>query len=1022
MSSSTEVEIDDSLYSRQRYVLGDGAMEKMAVSNVLVSGLGGLGVELAKNVVLAGVKSITLHDTRTASISDLGSQFYLREEDIKKERNRAEASCSKLAELNPYVEVRVFTKPLEENLDFLKEFQCVVLTEASMKQALVVDKFCRSQNPPIKFIASDVLGLFSYTFCDFGDEFEVVDRTGEEPKEFFISDISKANPGVLLTLDNQMHGLEDGDKIEFKEIVGMTALNGTTQTVKVESPYAVSICDTSSDEFQPYQYGGIARQVKTSRLNHFDSLEDQLKEPNILLVDLCKMEAAPQLHLAMRALDTFKDNHGHLPNVRDSQNAEELVKIAAKINEQQMKTKVDKIDEDLLTVLSYSSRGLLPPLAAAVGGFVAQEVLKALTGKFTPLKQWLYLDAIELAKETSDKSGNFLPKNDRYDSLRICVGEELLQKLKNVQLFMVGCGAIGCEMLKNYAMVGIGTGKEGKITITDNDLIEKSNLNRQFLFRPRDIQKSKSLTASKAILEINPDIEIDPHQHKVAPETEEVIYTDEFFRSKNIVVNALDNVEARRYVDSRCVTNQVPLLESGTMGPKGHIQCVVPHLTESYSSQRDPEDGDVPYCTLKSFPAVIDHTIQWARNKFESCYSQKPQLYNKFWSSNKSVSDLVQSLENGQKPDGIIVVVKSLKSWPKNWRDCVARARLQFEKYYNHKAKQLLHLFPRDTRLSDGTLFWQSPKRPPTAIEFDVHNELHYSFLESASRLHANVHNIHFTPEDLTKEALIQILRDVKVPEFVPSNKTVEVEENQEKSTEKVEDEDVLLEACKFLTNFLKSQCFDKAMMALSPLEFEKDDDSNGHIDYIAACSNLRATMYNIENADRFKTKKIAGRIVPAIATTTAAVSGLVTIELIKVIKGSSFDDYRNCFLNLALPVFVFSQPAPATRTVIREGLSFTLWDRWEVLGKKTFTLKDFIKHFKEKYNFETTLVSVGVKVLYMPILPGHMKRLKQTMVKLVNPAPESKYVDLIVSFTEDGRSDEDDDLPAPPVRYYFGN
>ena len=50
---------------------------------------------------------------------------------------------------------------------------------------------------------------------------------------------------------------------------------------------------------------------------------------------------------------------------------------------------MDKVDKELITTLSYSCRGLLPPLAAAVGGFVAQEVLKALTGKFTPLKQWV---------------------------------------------------------------------------------------------------------------------------------------------------------------------------------------------------------------------------------------------------------------------------------------------------------------------------------------------------------------------------------------------------------------------------------------------------------------------------------------------------------------------------------------------------------------------------------------------------------------------------------------------------------
>jgi len=70
-------------------------------------------------------------------------------------------------------------------------------------------------------------------------------------------------------------------------------------------------------------------------------------------------------------------------------------------------------------------------------------------------------------------------------------------------------GAIGCEMLKNFAMMGVATHAQGIIHLTDMDIIETSNLNRQFLFRPADVKKLKAKCAKSAILRMNKDVHVD---------------------------------------------------------------------------------------------------------------------------------------------------------------------------------------------------------------------------------------------------------------------------------------------------------------------------------------------------------------------------------------------------------------------------------------------------------------------------------------------------------------------------------
>lgn len=98
-------EIDESLYSRQLYVLGHEAMKRMGASNVLIVGLKGLGVEIAKNIALAGVKSLTLYDPAPTEIADLSSQFFLHPEDVGKPR--AVVTATRVGELNAYTPISI---------------------------------------------------------------------------------------------------------------------------------------------------------------------------------------------------------------------------------------------------------------------------------------------------------------------------------------------------------------------------------------------------------------------------------------------------------------------------------------------------------------------------------------------------------------------------------------------------------------------------------------------------------------------------------------------------------------------------------------------------------------------------------------------------------------------------------------------------------------------------------------------------------------------------------------------------
>jgi ubiquitin-activating enzyme E1 len=956
-------EIDESLYSRQLYVLGHEAMKRMGSSNILVAGLRGLGVEIAKNIALAGVKSLTLFDPKPAAIADLSSQFFLHPDDVGKPR--ASVTVPRVSELNPYTPVQEFAgKDLTSDLSQLKAFQAIVLTDTTLKDQIKIADYCHENG--IYVVVTDTFGLFGTIFTDFGKNFTIGDPNGEVVNTGIVAGITP--DGLVSALDETRHGLEDGDYVTFSEVQGMEKLNGAApKKIEVKGPYTFSIGDVS--DLGEYERGGQYTQVKMPKIIDFESFSQQLKKPELLISDFAKFDRPQQLHVGVQALHAFAESHeGDFPRPHNDADASEVFKLAQGLAGEG-EDKVE-LDEKLIKELSYQARGDLSPITAFYGGMAAQEVLKSVSGKFHPIHQIMYFDSLEsLPSSTTRSEEQCKPTGSRYDGQIAVFGKEYQEKLGNVKEFLVGAGAIGCEMLKNWAMMGLGAGPNGKIWVTDNDQIEKSNLNRQFLFRPTDVGKLKSVAAATAVQAMNPDLKgkIETMSEKVGPDTEH-IFNENFWNNLDAVTNALDNVEARTYVDRRCVFFRKPLLDSGTLGTKGNVQVILPHITESYSSSQDPPERSFPMCTLRSFPNKIEHTIAWAREMFDAFFVKGPEIVNLYLTQpNYLGASLKQSGNEKQTLETLRDFLVTEK--PLTFDDCIIWARQQFEKSYNNAIQQLLYNFPKDSTTGQGQPFWSGPKRAPDALKFDSANPTHIGFVIAAANLHA--FNYGINPKGVPKEHYLDVLNDMIVPDFKP-DPTVKIQasdaEPDPNAAAPLDDNDIL-------NNLIESLPPPKSLAGfkLEPVEFEKDDDTNHHIDFITAASNLRAENYKIEPSDRHQTKFIAGKIIPAIATTTSLVTGLVNLELYKILDGKTdIEQYKNGFINLALPFFGFSEPigSPKGKYTGHNGEEFAidkLWDRFEL---EDVTLQEFIDHF-EKKGLTVQMVSSGVSLLYASFYPA---------------------------------------------------
>ncbi|XP_019188627.1 PREDICTED: ubiquitin-activating enzyme E1 1-like isoform X1 [Ipomoea nil] len=1008
-------DIDEDLHSRQLAVYGRETMRRLFASNVLVSGLQGLGAEIAKSLILAGVKSVMLHDEGTVELWDLSSNFIFSESDVGK--NRALASLQKLQELNNAVTVSTLTTKLTKGK--LSEFQAVVFTDISLKDAVEFDDYCHCHQPPIAFIKAEVRGLFGSVFCDFGPQFTVSDVDGEEPHTGIVASISNDNPALVSCVDDERLEFQDGDLVVFSEIRGMTELNDAKPRKIISArPYSFTL-DEDTTKFGVYERGGMVTQVKQPKVLNFKPLREALKDPgDFLLSDFSKFDHPPLLHLAFQALDKFRSEMGRFPIAGSEGDAQKIIFIANDMNESLGNAKIEDINPKLLRHFSFGARAVLNPMAAMFGGIVGQEVAKACSGKFHPLFQFFYFDSVESLPTEALEPSDFSPLNCRYDAQISVFGHKLQKKLEEAKMFLVGSGALGCEFLKNLALMGVACNSQGKLTVTDDDVIEKSNLSRQFLFRDWNIGQAKSTVAAAAATSINPHFLVEALQNRVGPETENV-FDDTFWENLNVVINALDNVNARLYVDQRCVYFQKPLLESGTLGTKCNTQMVIPHLTENYGASRDPPEKQAPMCTLHSFPHNIDHCLTWARSEFEGLLEKTPSEVNAYLSSPGEYTSAQINAGDAQARDKLERVLECIdKERCETFRDAVAWARLKFEDYFSNRVKQLIFTFPEDAITSSGAPFWSAPKRFPHPLQFSSKDPSHLHFIMAASILRAETFGIPIPEWATHPKKLAEAVDSVVVPEFQPKKdaKIVTDEKATNLSIASIDNAAVINELIMKL-----EQCRKRLPpnFRMKPIQFEKDDNTNYHMDLIAGLANMRARNYSIPEVDKLKAKFIAGRIIPAIATSTALATGLVCLELYKVLDGGhKLEDYRNTFANLALPLFSMAEPVPP-KVIKHRDMSWTVWDRWVI--KDNPTLKELIQWLADK-GLNAYSISCGNSLLFNSMFPRHKERMNKKIVDLardiakVELPPYRRHLDVVVACEDD----EENDVDIPLVSVYF--
>ncbi|MFX1281444.1 MAG: ThiF family adenylyltransferase, partial [Promethearchaeota archaeon] len=266
--------------------------------------------------------------------------------------------------------------------------------------------------------------------------------------------------------------------------------------------------------------------------------------------------------------------------------------------------------------------------------------------------------------------------------------------INNGCIMIVGIGALGCEIAKDFSLMGIG-----KLILIDLDTIETSNLSRQMLFRPGDEGRPKAEVAAERLKEMNPYLNIDYYFEKLQKLPMSV------YEESDVIVAALDNFNARLDLNKICLRMKKPMVEGGTVGFEGHVQIVIPEGAGLKYKNRENEIENLVQAHLWELSDVeypdyfrAQREIELLEDEIERIKASRLNpIEDKIRKEIEMVFDWKYAPEVlDQTPcyrclvpippaDDKLVAACTLKGLPRNRNHCVIKAEVEFEKKYGYK-------------------------------------------------------------------------------------------------------------------------------------------------------------------------------------------------------------------------------------------------------------------------------------------------------------------------------------------------